>query len=75
MGKTVVEFDKESRRQLTKTIYTENRRLRIGFEEAPRGLREGPSRTAHFRKITAYFRKIIARAIRRTIGDYSLKRK
>ena len=64
MGKTVVEFDKESRRQLTKTIYTENRRLRIGS-----------SRIAHFLEITAHFCKIIARAIGRAIGDYGLKRK
>ena len=39
MGKTVVEFDKESRRQLTKTIYRESRRLRVDSEKAPRRLR------------------------------------
>ena len=68
MGKTVVEFDKESRRQLAKTIYTESRRLRVDSEE-------GPNLTAHFLEIIAYFCKIIARAIGRTIGDYSLERK
>ena len=75
MGKTVVEFDKESRRQLTKAIYTENRRLRIGSKEAPRRLREGSGRIAYFLEIIAHFCKIIACAIGCTIRDYSLKRK
>ena len=68
MGKTVVEFDKESRRQLTKTIYTESRRLRVDSEE-------GSNLTAYFLEIIAHFCKIIARAIGCTIGDYSLERK
>jgi hypothetical protein len=65
VGKTVVEFDGESRRQLTRAIY-----IYGGLGTLSR-LRGGPIRTSYFREITTHFREIIVR----TIGDYSLYRK
>ena len=48
MGKTVVEFDGESRRQLTRTIYIQ----RVGdSRQALRRLRGGPNRATHFPEI------------------------
>jgi hypothetical protein len=53
VGKTVVEFDGESRRQLTRAIY-----IYRGLGTLSR-LRGGLIRTTYFREITTYFREII----------------
>jgi hypothetical protein len=53
VGKTVVEFDRESRRQLTRAIY-----IYRGLGTLSR-LRGGLIRTTYFREITTYFREII----------------
>jgi hypothetical protein len=53
VGKTVVEFDRESRRQLTRAIY-----IYRGLGTLSR-LRGGLIRTTHFREIITYFREII----------------
>jgi hypothetical protein len=53
VGKTVVKFDRESRRQLTRAIY-----IYRGLGTLSR-LSGGPNYTTYFQEITTYFQDII----------------
>jgi hypothetical protein len=54
VGKTVVEFDEESRRQLARTIYTKDKGLQVG----PKALAHSLEITTHFPESTAHFPEI-----------------